>query len=268
MAGIIRGSVDFYRGKSVLSRFVLINAAVFVAVHAVALAAKLSGGVFDVASLLMMPSGMSALLKQPWTPFTYMFTHFGFLHILSNMLWLYCFGVIFLDLYSGRQFVQTYIAGGLAGAAAYVVTGLLSPVGGALVGASAAALAVAAATVVRSPDYRINLFLVGMVKIKWVALAFAAFSLLATDISAVGSHAAHLGGIAAGCAVAFKARFGKVRRRKGVVLAPLHTSPVGTAAELERRLDALLDKVRVSGYNSLSSREKRELNELSEKIKI
>lgn len=55
------------------------------------------------------------------------------------------------------------------------------------------------------------------------------------------------------------------RRRKAIVLPPLHTKPVDGFDE--NRLDILLDKVRVSGYASLSAAEKKELNELSNKIK-
>lgn len=55
------------------------------------------------------------------------------------------------------------------------------------------------------------------------------------------------------------------RRRKAIVLPPLHTKPVEGFDE--NRLDILLDKVRVSGYASLSAAEKKELNELSNKIK-
>ena len=50
-----------------------------------------------------------------------------------------------------------------------------------------------------------------------------------------------------------------------IVLPPLHTKPVDGFDE--NRLDILLDKVRVSGYASLSAGEKKELNELSNKIK-
>jgi hypothetical protein len=56
-----------------------------------------------------------------------------------------------------------------------------------------------------------------------------------------------------------------VKRGTNVSLPPLHTKPVDGFDE--DRLDILLDKVRVSGYESLSAAEKKELNELSNKIK-
>lgn len=270
MGTFIDGIKNFYFGKSLLVRLILINVAVFVTVYAVVLLSRLAGGAVNPTGFLKMPSDIAGLLYAPWTAVTYMFTHDDFFHIFFNMLWLYCFGMIYLDLYSDRSLVWTYLAGGLGGAVCYLSVSAFSNVGSGLVGASAAVLAVAAAAVVRKPDYRINLFLVGMVKIKWLALAFVAFALLTTSEQAVGSNAAHLGGIAAGAIVALNARYGffrRRRRRKAIVLPPLHTEPVVSQQELERRLDALLDKIRVSGYNSLSAREKQELNELSEKIK-
>ena len=72
-------------------------------------------------------------------------------------------------------------------------------------------------------------------------------------------HAAHIGGIAAGCAIALNARYGIFRRSEPV------RKP---AVDIEHRLDELLDKVKTSGYNSLSAREKKELSDLSGKIEL
>lgn len=257
-------------GRSVVVRFILINAAVFLVTHAAAAVARLSGGGAELWPLLTLPGSFGGVAVVPWTVVTYMFTHIDPFHILANMLWLYLFGAVFSEAYSGRAFAAAYLLGGVAGAAAYLAAGTVMPLAG-LVGASAAVLSVAAATVVRMPDYRVNMWLLGMVKIKWVALALVLFSLLASGGLELGSQAAHLGGIAAGVAVAMDARFGIVsrrRRKKAVVLAPLRGRPASDGAEVEKRLDELLEKVSVSGYNSLTSNEKKELNDLSGKIKV
>lgn len=260
-----------FMGRPVVVRFILINAAVFLLVHAAAAAVRLSGGGADLWTLLTLPGSFGGVAVVPWTVVTYMFTHIDPFHILANMLWLYLFGSVFSEVYSGRSFIAAYLLGGVAGAAAYLAAGTAEPLAG-LVGASAAVLSVAAATVARVPNYRVNLWLLGMVKIKWVALALVLFSLLASGGLELGSQAAHLGGIAAGVAVAMDARFGIVsrrrRRKKAVVLAPLHGRPAADGPEMEKRLDELLEKVSVSGYNSLTSNEKKELNDLSGKIKV
>ena len=141
MADIINNIRRFLRGKSVVVRFILINVAVFFAIQLTAIAVYLADARFDLAALLVMPSDVSRLIQRPWTVVSYMFTHVDFFHILGNMLWLYCFGVIFLDLYENRAFTRVYIIGGLAGAAAYCAVALFTPTAS-LVGASAAVLAV------------------------------------------------------------------------------------------------------------------------------
>lgn len=278
----------FLQRRTVAERIILINTAVFLLVHIIALAIRISGGDGTaVCRLLELPPSVWGLLLKPWTAVTYMFTHYDLLHFIFNMLWLYCFGIIFLDHYRNRDFVAAYLLGGLAGAAFYLAGCAMLPhvSSSGLLGSSAAVLSVAAATVVRSPNYRIRLFLLGMVKIKWVAAAFVVFALLSSDLHSPGSQLAHAGGIICGVVFALNARYGKkilrIRKqyhkpggkKRGDMLPPLHTKPVGgqqtaTGKELEARLDELLDRVRLSGYESLTAAEKQELIELSKKIKL
>ena len=278
----------FLRRRTAAERIIIVNAAVFVLVHIIAIAMRLSGDDGTVVcQFLELPPSAWGLLLKPWTAVTYMFTHYDLLHFLFNMLWLYCFGIIFLDHYSSRDFVAAYLLGGLAGAALYLAGCAMLPSvsSSGLLGASAAVLSVAAATVVRSPNYRIRLFLLGMVKIKWVAVACVAFALLSSDLHSLGSQLAHAGGIICGIVFALNARYGKKTlrikklyhkpsgKKRGDVLPPLHAKPVGkqqaaNGKELETRLDELLDRVRLSGYESLTAAEKQELIELSKKIKL
>ena len=48
----------------------------------------------DVVRLTALPSYPAAALTAPWTLFTYMFTQWDFMHLLSNMLWLWLFGMM------------------------------------------------------------------------------------------------------------------------------------------------------------------------------
>jgi membrane associated rhomboid family serine protease len=43
---------------------------------------------------IMMPASLPTLAKQPWSIFTYFFLHEGLFHILSNLLFLYYFGLL------------------------------------------------------------------------------------------------------------------------------------------------------------------------------
>ena len=253
--------------KSVVGRLVLINVAVFIAVHILAFVAR-PAGTADIGVWLVLPPSWAVALLRPWTLLTYMFTHTDFFHILANMLWLYCFGIVFLDMASDRRLVATYLLGGVVGGVAYLSMASVVPSFG-LLGSSASVMAVMTAAVLTKPDYRINLWLFGMVKIKWIVLFVVAFALLQTPagLTSLCPHAAHVGGIVAGALVAADLRYGFTRnhsrRRKAVVLPPLHRQ---NRQFDEARLDELLDRVRVSGYQSLSSAEKLELKRLSEQI--
>ena len=181
-------------GKSILVRFVLINVAVFIAVHIAALCISVAEIDLSLIRWLELPPVFMDALTLPWTFITYMFTHYDIWHILFNLLWLYCFGLVFLDHFSERDFIIAYFSGGIAGAIFYLSANAIFPqiASNGLLGASAAVLSIAAATVTRAPNYHINLILIGMVKIKWIAVACIAIALLTVGTHNIGGHIAHV----------------------------------------------------------------------------
>ena len=70
--------------------------------------------------------------------------------------------------------------------------------GATLVGASASVLAIVAATAYREPNYRVQLFLFGAVRLKYLALVVIGIDVLSITSSNAGGHIAHLGGALAG----------------------------------------------------------------------
>lgn len=219
---------------------------------------------FDLLYLLELPPTIGELCHRPWTLLTYMLTHYNVVHLLFNMLWLYWFGIILSDFTTGRRFVWLYAICGIGGAVAYLATCTFAPIATAgLVGASASVFGIIAATAVRMPDYRLNLWLIGTVKIKWIALIIVGLMLLTTNPTNLGSLAAHVGGIVSGAACALA---GKRRRHTKSIKRPA-AHPTGDRAEAERQLDELLIRVKKSGFASLSDRDKMRLIELSKKLK-
>ena len=118
------------------------------------------------------------------------------------------FGRIFIDFFSLRHFVGTYILGGLFGGVAFVLSYNVFPyfepyVGiSYLIGASASVLAIVVASAVRNPGYRINLLLIGRVKLSTFALVTVAISVFMLAGNNAGGNFAHLGGAVAGWLVA------------------------------------------------------------------
>ena len=111
-----------YLQGSMLMRLILINIGAFVLLHVFALGSLLVGG--QATSLLQwveLPSDLTWLIRRPWTLVTYMFSHYGLLHILFNMLWLYWLGRIFMEFFSPKQLTGLYILGGWGGALLFLI---------------------------------------------------------------------------------------------------------------------------------------------------
>lgn len=227
-----------------------------------------------------LPSAWTEFLHRPWSLLTYVPVHFSVLHLLFNVLWLYCFGRLMLMRESWKRLVVCIIAGGVGGGLAYLLSSLCGVVcGDYLCGASAAVLAVMAAVALLMPDMELRLLLLGNVKLKWFALVCIMLTFVGGH-STPGASMAHVGGIAAGTLYALWLKSGrtvshatwwptlrkKMRRQRPRDAAAVAAVAVGRLSDHER-LDALLDKIRVSGYSSLTERERSELNAISARIK-
>jgi len=162
-----------------LTRLIYINVVVFLIISvAVIIGFLLDNPSIDptIIDLLAIPASLSILLVKPWTLITYMFTHKDIWHIVFNMLWLYWFGKIFLEYLDQRKLFAVYLLGGISGAVVYVLSFNIFPAFTGIVtesvaiGASASVMAIVIAIAFYVPDYTINLFIIGRIKIKYVAL--------------------------------------------------------------------------------------------------
>ncbi len=278
-------------------KFIFINVALFLVVRLADVCCILLGSTFSAAPYLELPSDLTVLLHRPYTLLTYMFFHYDVLHLLFNMLWLYWFGQLFLLFFNAKQFGGLYILGGISGALLYLLAYNLLPYfadsRGMLLGASAAVLAVVLAVSAYAPDYKIRLLLLGNVSLKYIALATVVLDLLSMTSHNAGGHIAHLGGALFGYLFATSYKKGrdltkgfnrladqivllfKKRPRKGG--PKIRTSRQGYARNpsddeyLRRRqentaeIDRILDKIKQSGYTSLSREEKQRLFDAGKK---
>jgi membrane associated rhomboid family serine protease len=206
-----------FRTGSSLTRLIYINIAVFLLISIGSIVGYLLDNQtlsFKVLNLFSVPSSFKAFLLRPWTLITYMFTHKDILHILFNMLWLYWFGTIFLEYLDQKKLVAVYLLGGVCGAVVYIVSFNIFPVFNQVVnesvaiGASASVMAVVVAIAVYVPDYSVNLFLLGRIKIKYVALViFVLTSVMDFSVNS-GGKLAHIGGALFGYIYAVNLRLG------------------------------------------------------------
>lgn len=188
-----------------------------------------------------------------WTPLTYMITNTGFWDLLFNCLWLWLFASMVLEIGSERQLLVSYLLGGLGGALFFLIGCASGLCGGVLFGASAAVLGVVAFASVRVPYMRLNLMFFGSVKFLWIGIIAAVLSLIPLLDGGYASGFAHLGGIIGGAIYALVL---KLRRTRYRIVRPGE----------KRTLDELLDKVRRSGYASLTADERKQLLDYSNRL--
>lgn len=294
----IKNLIDRYRNENIVGKFIYANVAIFVLVALVSVVATLFNlfpYVNEFVRWFELPSSLKQLALQPWSFITYMFMHAGLMHIICNMIALYGFGRIFLSFYSTRHFVGVYLLGGIVGGMFYVAAYNLFPYYSGsvdhsyLVGASASVLAVVMAAAVRNPSYRVNLFLFGTMRLITIAIATVLMSLLLLASDNAGGNMAHIGGAAAGWAFAACLNKGvdlskyingvidffvNLRRRFSIKKRPtMRFKRTGKHAddyeynarkkEMQDSIDTILDKVKHSGYSSLTDEEKRRLFDAS-----
>jgi membrane associated rhomboid family serine protease len=283
-----------FRDGSNLIKLIYINIAVFILITITAVIGFLVNNPevsIKALNLFSVPSSFSALLLRPWTLITYMFVHKDIWHILFNMLWLYWFGTIFLEYLDQRKLVAVYFLGGLSGALVYILSFNIFPAFAGVVsesvaiGASASVMAVVIAIAAYVPDYTVNLFLFGRVKIKYMALAiFVLTSIMDFSINS-GGKLAHIGGAFFGYFFTLNLRqgrelgkgFNKIIDFLATAFKPRKKLKVThkkaaneyeynqTRVEHQTRINTILDKISKGGYDSLTKEEKEMLFKESQK---
>jgi len=223
---------------------------------------------------LDLPAEITKLPSRFWTPLTYMFMHAGIWHIAINMIWLYWMGQIFEDFLGNKRILGLYLLGGFAGALFYLVSFSLLPVFrdlvhiSVIVGASASVMAIVTATATQLPNYTIQLILIGPVKLKWLALFLVIIDFLMIAQSNPGGEISHLGGALMGFVYIKRlqkgndwiAVIGNLFRRRprlsNLKVVARNTGKKGPAKLRQEDIDRVLDKISVSGYDSLNKDEK------------
>jgi membrane associated rhomboid family serine protease len=202
-----------------------------------------------------------------WQLVTYMFLHGGFSHLLFNMLMLWFFGNALETVWGARQFLKYYIACGIGG-------GLFSMIfsyNHAVLGASGAIFGVYLAYAMLFPDNYVYLYFLIPVKAKHLVAGIAILQLVLGLSGPSGiAYFAHLGGMAAGLlffrtSIAQRLRhsFGAQRRWK----AHLRERENQPEMQEDANIDSILDKISAKGYDTLTTTEKRILENYSRRHK-
>ena len=151
-------------------------------------------------------------IPEPFTLITYQFLHAGWMHLMSNMLFLWVFADNIEDAFGHVAFAMLYLLCGIMGGLAHVVMapGSLAP----LVGASGAVSGVLGAYLMLYPKARVWILLFMRLPLRigalWVLggwFLLQLVSLLMTEAGEVGvAWWAHIGGFLSGLAITWAIR--------------------------------------------------------------
>lgn len=244
-----------------------------------------------------LPPTANLYWSRPWTLMSYMFTHHTIWHLISSMLWLWCFGYILQDLAGNKKLIPIYLYGGLAAGVVFLIgyntLPSLQPLAetvAPLLGAGASVMAVAAATTALAPTYRLFPLIGGGIPL-WVLTAVY----MLIDIGSIGSaqwivSVGHLLAAAIGYVYIQQLQRGKDWGAWMVTLVNWVNNWFNPAASASRqshiqddryrgnhpppyeripkitqqKLDAILDKINQKGIDQLTDEEKEFLRKASE----
>lgn len=126
------------------------------------------------------------------------------------MLWLYWFGSFFLNYFTERKLTGVYLLGGLFGGLLYIAAYNIFPyfsepqispfprpalrLTSWAIGSSASVMAIVFAVCTYLPQHKVYIFLLGPVKLVYLALFTALIDIMSISSGNAGGHIAHLGG--------------------------------------------------------------------------
>lgn len=243
----------------------------------------------------MSPVVKTAFTKF-WTIITHAFVHVNFWQLLTSMLWLWCFGYIFIDLTGNRKLIPVFLYGSIAGAAGFLITASVLPSFQSqpdthyFFGSGAGILAIAAASVAINPNYKLLPMLSGGISLWIIGVIYLVIDMATIPANNPALHVAHLSGALIGYLFVVVLRRGldgsewmnnlydwfnnlfnpdtKVQQRAKIKTTSFYKSGITpftkTTNLTQNRLDEILDKINTAGgYDKLTEEEKEFLRKAS-----
>lgn len=223
------------------------------------------------------PAGF-LMSRQPWGILTYPWIHRDVAHLMINMILLYYVGQAYERRYGVGSLVTLFVLGTWSGAICYSLGyQLLGAVGVfvtplALVGSSAGVYALAWGVAFAQPRGRIEML--GRISLRLAVALLLGIDLI-LSIGNIGGQLAHTGGALLGLYWGIK-----MHRTRRDITAPIRAAVQRRCEKLcsrkpgappedsegEIHYETVIDKLRRSGYGSLSSQERRCLRQTSQHL--
>jgi membrane associated rhomboid family serine protease len=216
---------------------------------------------------------------------TYMFTHGEFFHLFTNMFGLFIFGATLENYWGPKRFLTYYMVTGIGAGLTQLLICYLQASYSLTIGASGSIFGILLAFGVLFPNVSMLIIPIPVpVKAKYLVLGYGLLELYSGIANRSGdpvAHFAHLGGMLFGIILIlywkkkvnsyrgnrnnllfkkiadfFKKKSGKMTVNKRSETDWEYNS---RKADENREIDRILDKIKHSGYDSLSEEEKRKL---------
>lgn len=271
-----------YARLSIAEKLIGVNVAVFILNALLPFLLGLGKNAFS--QWFELPVNLMTYITQPWSIVTYSFFHADIWHLFWNMLLLYFSGRIFMNLFSARKLINVYFLGVILGGLLFVLSYNIFPVflgsNTAIIGASAGVTAVLIFICAYIPNQVVRVFFFN-VKLWYIGAFFVLVDLIQIPASNSGGHLAHLGGALLGYVYARQltkgkdigegfsrmldalGAFFKPRDKKAPMKTVYRKAKSAAKSKVDydkesrqRKIDAILDKISKSGYESLSKAEK------------
>ncbi|KZS38480.1 rhomboid family intramembrane serine protease [Aquimarina aggregata] len=280
-----------FKTANIIIKLIVINAALFLFATLGGWGLQMRPD--DLMGWFVLPTEFNALILQIWGVVTYSFLHFGFWHIFWNMLLLYWFGQFVLNLFTEKRFLTIYLLGAVCGGILFVLAYNFLPAlnarPGYIIGASAAVLAIVIFIATYTPNAEVRVIFFN-VKLWQIGVFMVLMDLIqlpnqSPETGNAGGMIAHIGGALFGFIYATQLKkgndigawFEKLMDGFANLFKPKKKSPLKTvhksktyAASSKRttssgskiknpnqgKIDAILDKISKSGYESLTKEEK------------
>ncbi len=277
---------------SILNKLIYINVTIFILFS-----------LFDVFSFLFnsninsfinkfeLPSNKDIFIQQPWSIITYIFFHSSILHLLFNMIWLHFGGKILINYINEKQFLSTYLIGGICGGILFILSYNFIPAFNSIylsafaLGSSASVFAIMIAAATYSPNLNIQLPLLGRIKLKHIAIFMITLDIISIPKGNAGGHIAHIGGALFGYFYIYQLKKGQDYSILMSKLIDIITNTFKTRskfktvhkraksdyefnaekADQQKEINKILEKISKSGYDSLNQKEKDTLFSASKK---
>jgi len=277
---------------SILNKLIYINVTIFILFS-----------LFDVVSFLFnsnisifvnkfeLPSNTDIFIQQPWSIITYMFFHSSILHVLFNMIWLHFGGKILINYINEKQFLSTYLIGGICGGILFILSYNFIPAFNSIylsafaLGSSASVFAIMIAAATYNPNLNIQLPLLGRIKLKHIAVFMITLDIISIPKGNAGGHIAHIGGALFGYFYIYQLKKGQDYSILMSKLIDIITNTFKTRskfktvhkraksdyefnaekADQQKEINKILEKISKSGYDSLNQKEKDTLFSASKK---